>query len=125
VNKLSILPALLLAQPVLAQTSVQPAPDSAAAAASTPAGPAAPKHIAKELASGDGKSKATAFVIYESSEGAGVGKEYEVLRFLGLIPQSQALVNDGKPYDLMTAADPKTGQKTEVWFDISRFFGKM
>lgn len=124
--KLFFLTALLAGQPAIAQTSAAAASVSDPATASAVAAPATvPQQIAKELASGDGKAKATAFVVYESSEGAGVSKEYEVIRFLGLIPKSQALVNDGKPYDVMTVVDPRTGKTAEIWFDISRFFGKL
>ena len=121
---------LVAAAPALAQTDPAPAPAATAvpAPAPTPApAPKVPKAIARELASGDGKSKDTAYVIYENSEGTGVSKEYVILRFLGLKPLGQALIFDdksGKPYDVLTVLDPATGQESEVWFDISNYFGK-
>lgn len=118
---------LIGASPALAQTDPAPAPTSAptAAPARTPA--PVPKAIAKELASGDGKSKETAYIIFENSEGTGVSKEYVILRFLGLKPLGQTLIFDeksGKPYDMLTVLDPETGKESEVWFDISNYFGK-
>ena len=114
---------LVAAAPALAQTDPAPAPT----AVPTPAPAPVPKAIAKELASGDGKSKDTAYVIYENSEGTGVSKEYVILRFLGLKPLGQALIFDeksGKPYDVLTVLDPATGEESAVWFDISNYFGK-
>lgn len=89
--------------------------------------PKVPKEIAKELASGDGKTQQTAIVIYEESEGTGIRKEYVILKHLGLKPLGQALVFDdktGKPYDVLHVVDPKTGTESDVWFDISNYFGK-
>lgn len=121
---------LIAAAPTLAQTDPAPVPTAAPTAAPAPTtapAPKPPKAIAKELASGDGKSMATAYVIYENSEGTGVSKEYVILRFLGLKPLGQALIFDqksGKPYDVLTVLDPATSQESEVWFDISNYFGK-
>lgn len=54
-----------------------------------------------------------------------VAQEYEVLRLLGLEMRSHALhVIDGRPFDVLTARDPATGATREVWFDISRFYGR-
>jgi len=48
-----------------------------------------------------------------------------VLRLLGLQSQSQSLhVIDGRPFDVLTATDPETKEARQVWFDISRFFGR-
>lgn len=124
---------LLAASPALAQTDPAPAPTPTAASIPAPVPPPAPapkvpKAIAKELASGDGLSKETAYVIFENSEGTGVSKEYVILRFLGLKPLGQALIFDeksGKPYDMLTVLDPATGKEREVWFDISKYFGKL
>jgi len=92
--------------------------------AAEPAKP--PKELAKELASGDGKSRETAFVIHAGDEGRGVAKEYAILAYLGLKPGSQSLImENGKTYDTIEATDPKTGTSRTVWFDISKFFGKM
>ena len=121
---------LVAAAPALAQTNPAAAPAALPTAVPTPApapAPKVPKAIAKELASGDGKSKDTAYVIYENSEGTGVSKEYVILRFLGLKPLGQALIFDeksGKPYDVLTVLDPATGKESAVWFDISNYFGK-
>ena len=86
-----------------------------------------PKSIAKELASGDGATQQTAIVIHSNNEGDGVGKEYEILRYLGLRPTTQSLIFDeksGKPYDMIEVIDPMTGETRQVWFDISKYFGK-
>jgi hypothetical protein len=54
-----------------------------------------------------------------------VAQEYEVLRLLGLEMRSQALhVINGQPYDVLTVRDTATGAEREVWFDISRFYGR-
>lgn len=119
---------LLAASPAWAGEKAGAAP----AAAPTPVPtaevpPEPPKAIARELASGDGKTMATAYVIFENTERTGVSKEYVILRFLGLEPQMQALIFDektGKPYDMLRVRDPKTGEEREVWFDISNYFGK-
>ncbi|MCW3849307.1 DUF4919 domain-containing protein [Sphingomonas sp. LB-2] len=75
--------------------------------------------VAKILKTGDGKSAETAYVVKS------VAEEYMVIRELGLQPEMQSLImKDNKPYDLMTVVDPKTGNKVEIWFDISSFFGK-
>lgn len=118
-TKLWLLPALFAAQQVMAQTPTE-AQDNAAL---TPV--PIPETLAKEFASGDGKTQASAYVVYADSETTGVDKEYQIIRFLGLVPQSQSLVTADKPYDAMTVLDPKTGQTKVVWFDISRFFGKL
>ena len=62
------------------------------------------------LDSGDGKTKATAFVVI------GTHEEYLIVTVHGLPrPGSQALVA-GKPhsYDLLTVTNPKSGQKLEL-----------
>ncbi|GGZ15527.1 hypothetical protein GCM10011614_32990 [Novosphingobium colocasiae] len=113
-------PMSISARPALAE------PDAAPSAAPVQPDAAAPKSITKELASGDGKTQATAYVIFENSEMAGVDKEYEILRYLKLKPQSQALVTgESKTYDALTVIDPQTGDTRTVWFDISNFFGEM
>lgn len=123
---------LLAVTPALAQTDPAPTPMPTTAPIPVPEptpapAPKVPKAIAKELASGDGMSKETAYVIYEKSEGTGVPKEYVILRYLGLKPLGQALIFDdksGKPYDMLTVLDPASGKEREVWFDISNYFGK-
>jgi hypothetical protein len=75
--------------------------------------------VERILKSGDGKTAETAYQVKS------VAEEYQVIRALGLAPQEQALIlKDDKAYDLMTVVDPKTGNKVELWFDISSFFGK-
>lgn len=99
--------ALLLIAPATALVGV-PAQDQASSG-----------RVAKILKSGDGKTKETAYQVKD------VGEEYQVIRALGFQPQGQALVVEGKKaWDLMTVVDPKTGEKIEIWFDISSFFGK-
>ena len=75
--------------------------------------------IAKVLAKGDGRTKATAYRVKS------IGEEYEILRVFGLEPGVQSLVDgdNGKHYDVLKAKNPKTGETVELWFDISSFFG--
>lgn len=68
--------------------------------------------------SGDGKSADKAFVVISTDE------EYALLNFLGLRPASQALLNKGgHSYDMLTAVDPKTNEKQDVYFNIDKPFG--
>ncbi|HEU4719121.1 MAG TPA: hypothetical protein VFU15_14855 [Bacteroidia bacterium] len=74
----------------------------------------------------DGSSFDNAVVIYEKTEGKGVDAEYDWLKthYPGYTVNRQSLVtHDGKPYDVLsiTTAD---GEKKDVYFDISNFFGK-
>lgn len=70
------------------------------------------------LASGDGKTAATAWVVIEISE------EYALLDHLGFKKDSQALINEsGKMYDRFAVKDA-AGKSSEVYFDITPFFGK-
>lgn len=133
IMRLSRLPLALVAaclaspQPALAEpdAAASPAPAKQAPAPATATSPI-PASIARELASGDGKSQETAYVVFEKDEMSGVDKEYEVLRYLGLKPSGQALVTGKtKTYDAMTVVDPRTGATSTVWFDISKFFGKL
>lgn len=72
------------------------------------------------IASANGTGPDDAYVVDS------VAQEYEVLRLLGLQSQSQSLhVIDGRPFDVLTATDPETKEAREVWFDISRFFGRL
>ena len=75
--------------------------------------------IAKILRKSDGRSQATAFRVRSIRE------EYEVLRTFGLEPVLQSLIvgDDKKPYDKLEAKNPRTGEKVELWFDISSFYG--
>lgn len=81
--------------------------------------PAPSKKIAKILAKGDGLTRETAYTV------SSVNQEYEILRYLGLKPISQSLVMDKKAFDQFTAVDEITGEERNVWFDISKFFGRM
>lgn len=63
--------------------------------------------------SGDGKSMATAYEVVE------VHEEYVVLRYLGLMPGEQSLLNQGAhSYDKMVAVDPRTNEKVQLFFNI-------
>jgi len=74
----------------------------------------------------DGSSFEKAIFIKETSEGSGVDAEYAWIRdkYPGSKVNGQALVNhNNKPYDVIhiTTSD---GTKTDVYFDISNFYGK-
>ena len=72
------------------------------------------------LASASGTGPDDAYVV------SSVAQEYEILRMLGLERASQSLHTlNGKPFDVLTATDPETEETREVWFDISRFFGRL
>jgi hypothetical protein len=74
----------------------------------------------------DGTSFAKAIVIGEKSETSGVAAEYQWIRqhYPGSKNGGQALTYDkGKPYDVLTITTAG-GEKKDVYFDISRFFGK-
>ncbi|WP_088309098.1 DUF4919 domain-containing protein [Novosphingobium sp. B 225] len=82
-------------------------------------GPKVSKRLAKILAKSDGRTQATAYKV------SSVADEYAIMRVLGLQSEQQALIiPKGKAYDRLTATDPNTGAKREVWFDISSFFGR-
>jgi hypothetical protein len=71
------------------------------------------------LASAGGTSRDDAYRVND------VGREYEIVRALGLEVESQALVTEGRrAYDVLTARNPRTGETREVWFDITSFFGR-
>jgi Domain of unknown function (DUF4919) len=68
--------------------------------------------------SGDGKGTDKAFVVISTDE------EYALLNILGLRPTSQALLNKGgHSYDMLTAVDPKTNEKQDIYFNIDKPFG--
>jgi hypothetical protein len=68
------------------------------------------------LASGDGKSPSTAYIVVTLNE------EGFVLHELGVRQEKQSLVNDsGHEYDLVSGTD-KAGQKTSVYFEVSNLF---
>lgn len=71
------------------------------------------------MAAAGGTSADDAFVV------GSVPQEYAILKSLGLDLEVQSLHQiNGKSYDVMRARDPKTGELREVWFDITRFFGR-
>ncbi len=72
------------------------------------------------LASAGGTGPDDAYVVYS------VEQEYEVLHLLGLRMERQELHTiDGKAFDVLTATSLETGEARDVWFDISRFFGRL
>lgn len=78
-----------------------------------------PPDAATIMASAQGTGPEDAYVV------SSVAQEYEILRLLGLERGSQALhVIDGRAFDVLTARDPANGEMREIWFDISRFFGR-
>lgn len=71
------------------------------------------------LASANGTGPDDAYLVYS------VEQEYEVLRLLGLTAQRQSLhIINGRPFDVMTAINAETQETRDVWFDISRFYGR-
>lgn len=79
-----------------------------------------PPDAASVAASAGGTGPDDAYVVQS------VAQEYEILRLLGLEMEVQSLhVIDGKPFDVLEVRDPANGgAEREVWFDISRFFGR-
>lgn len=80
--------------------------------------PSLPHKLAKIYQSGDGQSAKSAFKV------SSVAEEYELLGALGLRVTTQSLIMLAKPYDKMTVRDIQTGETRDVWFDISKFFGR-
>ena len=94
-----------------------PAPASAEAPSALPTD--LPKAVAKLLAKADGRTQDKAIKVRS------IDQEYEVLRALGFVPDTQSLIVDkGKSYDMIEASHRQTGEKREFWFDISSFFGR-
>jgi hypothetical protein len=74
----------------------------------------------------DGTSFEKAVFIKEKAETAGVHAEYEWLKehYPGYKSLGQSLLYKGKkPYDKLSI-ETASGEKKEVYFDISNFFGK-
>lgn len=74
----------------------------------------------------DGSSYEKAIVITETHEQAGIDAEYAWIRqhYPGAKTQGQALMyRDKKPFDLIHVLTSE-GNKVDVYFDISDFFGK-
>ena len=74
-----------------------------------------PKRIQKMMGKGDGLTAASAFKV------SSVRDEYEIARALNLKIQSQSLIIQKKPFDMMKCAS-ETGETRELWFDISSFY---
>ena len=73
------------------------------------------------VAGGDGSSASQAIVV------ASIGDEYAWIQrhCPGFRLEMQSLAEiDGKPYDVMSLQNAQ-GDKRTVYFDISRFFGKL
>ena len=71
------------------------------------------------IASANGTGPDDAYVVNS------LAQEYEVLRLLGVESRSQRLhVIDGRPFDVISVTDPETQEARDIWFDISRFFGR-
>lgn len=84
-----------------------------------------PASVAGGAASGSGF--ASAIVVHAKNEESGVRAEYDWIRanLPGFRPEGQSLVSHGgKPYDIIVVV-AKSGEKREVYFDISEFFGKL
>jgi hypothetical protein len=76
------------------------------------------RRIAAMIAATNGASAETAFHVRSIRE------EYEILGALGLCPEMQSLIEQGRhPYDMLSARDPRTGAARDLWFDISSFYG--
>ena len=72
------------------------------------------------LASGDGKSIATAYVVVTLSE------EVFVLSDLGFSKEKQSLLKDGDHfYDLLEGRDAKTGESRSAFFNVDALFAGM
>ena len=79
-----------------------------------------------KASSGDGSSFDNAIVIQEKSEGTGVDAEYKWLakNYPGYTFISQSLsYHNKKPYDILSIKT-SDGEKKDVYFDISNFYGK-
>ena len=74
----------------------------------------------------DGTSYATAVVITEKHEQAGVDAEYKWVRehYPGSKNKGQSLTRtNNKPYDILTIVTVD-GEEKKIYFDIFNFFGK-
>ncbi|MCL4239129.1 MAG: DUF4919 domain-containing protein [Anaerolineae bacterium] len=70
------------------------------------------------LATGDGRSQDTAFIVLSTAE------EYTVLRLLGYQSTMQRLVReDNHAYDVLHGRHTKTGQEVDFYFNIDLPFG--
>jgi hypothetical protein len=74
----------------------------------------------------DGSSFKKAIIILDTTEMAGINSEYKwiALHYPGYSSTGQALsMDDKRPYDIIYIAT-KEGEKKEIYFDISNYFGK-
>jgi hypothetical protein len=74
----------------------------------------------------DGSSFEKAIVIDKNNESEGIGEEYKWLRenYPGYKMIRQSLSHKGdKSYDILEI-ETKEGEKKQVYFDITKFFGK-
>jgi len=72
------------------------------------------------LASGDGKSVATAFVVVT------LGEEEFVLVHFAIEEKKQVLVTDhGRSYDVIEGVDKGSGEKVDICFDVGNLFAGM
>lgn len=74
----------------------------------------------------DGSSFQKAIIIHETGEMTGVSAEYKWLKthYPGYSSEKQSLMMVNKaPYDVLHIKNAE-GDEKDVWFDISRFYGK-
>ena len=72
------------------------------------------------LASGDGKSEETAYIVINIDE------EYMILRALSLQLQMQSLHHkNGNSFDVMKVDNPESGESTEIYFNITLPWSKI
>jgi hypothetical protein len=68
---------------------------------------------------GDGRSPKTAWTVFQ------VREEYEVMKALGLLVESQNLTHEGpKQLDVLEGSAPKDGRRVRVYFDITEVFAE-
>ena len=71
------------------------------------------------IASASGTGPDDAYVVYTRAQ------EGEVLALLGLEAVGQELrLIDGRTFHVTSAHNPQTSETRDVWFDISRFYGR-
>ena len=71
------------------------------------------------IASAGGSGPDDAYVVYSRAQ------ESEVLALLGLTATGQELhLLNGRTFHVTAARNPQTNETRDVWFDISRFYGR-
>ena len=76
---------------------------------------------------GDGSSVESAVVIYADSGMDGTASVYQRVRsnYPGWQVKRQALIGrSGRRYDRLTIVSP-SGQEKDIYFDVTRYFGKL